>query len=173
MSAATRLVLVGMMGAGKSTVGAMVADRLGVGFIDLDRQIERDAGLSVAEIFESEGEQGFRVREVAALRQALASQEAGVVAAGGGVVTRDEARSMLASVDEVVLLEVSASVAAQRVAQHETRPLLDGDALATLERLSVEREDLYREVATHAIRVDELSPAEVTDAVLAIVGSTR
>ena len=172
MSGVTRLVLVGMMGAGKSTVGAVVADRLGMEFVDLDRWIERDAKMSVAEIFALEGEDGFRRREVTALREVLASVQPSVIAAGGGIVTSQEARSLLGTVDEVVLLEVSAEVAAQRLAGNGTRPLLHDDARATLAQLKEARDLAYREVATHQVGVDGLTPGETADAVLEIVGST-
>ncbi len=147
--------LVGMPGSGKSTVGPELARRLGVPFIELDEEVERAAGSSVREIFEREGEARFRELEAAALVE-VASQDPSVVSCGGGVVLEPANRVTLRATGEVVFLSVPLDVLRGRIAPSTDRPLIrtEGD----LERLSREREALYREFAAHV--VDASGPAE-------------
>lgn len=147
--------LVGMPGSGKSTVGPELARRIGVPFIELDEEVERAAGSSVREIFEREGEARFRELEAAALVE-VASQDPSVVSCGGGVVLEPANRVTLRATGEVVFLSVPLDVLRGRIAPSTDRPLIrtEGD----LERLSREREALYREFAAHV--VDASGPAE-------------
>jgi shikimate kinase len=154
--------LVGMPGSGKSTVGAELAGKLGVPFIDLDVEIAREAGLGVTEIFAEEGEAGFRAREAAALL-ASSTHDPAVIACGGGVVLEPANRITLRSSGTCVFLDVPLDVLAARIEPNEDRPLIraEGD----LERLLREREPLYREFAAHVVdgRGD---PGEVADAIV-------
>jgi shikimate kinase len=147
--------LVGMPGSGKSTVGPVLAERLGVPFVELDAEIERAAGRTVSEIFEHDGEARFRELEAAALTDA-AARDPSVVSCGGGVVLEPANRVTLRATGVVVFLSVPLEVLAQRVAPAEDRPLIrhQGD----LERLLAERERLYREFAAHV--VDGSAPPE-------------
>ena len=147
--------LVGMPGSGKSTVGPELGERLRVPFVELDAQIERAAGTSVAEIFRAEGEAGFRAREAAALVE-TATRDPSVVSCGGGIVLEPANRVTLRATGEVVFLSVPLDVLRERVPPAEDRPLIraEGD----LERLFQEREPLYREFAAHV--VDASGPVE-------------
>jgi shikimate kinase len=163
----THLVLVGMMGAGKSTVGRIVAHRLDRPFLDSDAVIEERTGRTVREIFATAGEQAFRDLETAVLGEALASDEPSVIAAAGGVVLSPQNRSMLSEADaRVVWLLADPELLLQRVRSGMHRPLLDDDPAATLQRMWDEREPLYREVADAIVSVDHRTVAEVVEAVL-------
>ena len=162
------LVLVGLMGTGKTTVGRMVADRLGAEFYDSDEVIEERTGRTVREIFEADGEAAFRELESEALEEALA-HEGNVVAAAGGVVLNPVHRRWLADQDLVVWLRARPENLARRAARGDHRPLLADDPLGALERMAVERAALYDEVADEVIDVDELSAGEVADRIMALV----
>jgi shikimate kinase len=140
--------LVGMPGSGKSTVGPELARRLGVPFVELDEQIERAAGLSVREIFERDGEAGFRELEAAALVDA-GSNDPSVISCGGGVVLEPANRVTLRATGEVVFLSVPLEALRARVRPGVERPLIrsEGD----LEKLFLDREPLYREFAAPVV----------------------
>ncbi len=163
----THLVLVGMMGTGKSTVGRIVAERLGLAFHDTDDLVEARAGRSVRELFAQDGEEAFRRLESEVLADALAAEDPSVVAAAGGVVLRPENRAALAGADaRVVWLCAEPETLLDRVRNGMHRPLLDGDPEGTLRRMYTDREPLYREVADAIVSVDNRSIHEVVEAVL-------
>lgn len=147
MDPAPNLVLVGPMGAGKSSIGRQLARRLALDFVDLDHEIERRTGAGIAMIFECEGEAGFRDRERAALADTL--QATGqVVATGGGAVLDGRNRELMRRRGFVVHLQVGVQDQLRRLARDRSRPLLAGDDReAVLQRLADEREPLYREAA--------------------------
>jgi shikimate kinase len=154
--------LVGMPGAGKSVVGEELAGRLGVPFIDLDREIEREAGRTVAEIFSSEGEAAFRALEAAALVKA-SMEDPAVVACGGGVVLEPANRITLRNTGTAVFLDVPLEQLRERVRPAAERPLIHAEG--DLERLLEAREPLYREFAAHV--VDGGGPArDVAEAIV-------
>jgi shikimate kinase len=154
--------LVGMAGAGKSTVGRELAGRLGVPFVDLDAEIEREAGASVPEIFRDEGEGAFRALEAAALVKA-SMEDPSVVACGGGIVLEPANRITLRNTGVAVYLDVPVEELRRRVRPSSDRPLIreEGD----LERLLESRAPLYREFASHVVdgRGDR---GEVADAIV-------
>ncbi len=153
--------LVGMPGSGKSTVGPELARRLDVPFVELDAEIERVAGCSVREIFEREGESGFRAREAEALKEA-AAVDPSVVSCGGGVVLEPANRVTLRASGEVVFLSVPLEELERRVEPGTDRPLIRHRE--DLERLYREREPLYREFAAHVVDASG-SPEEVAERV--------
>lgn len=155
------------MGSGKSTVAALLAARWGVARVDTDAAVEAAAGTSVAEVFAAEGEAGFRARERAAVREALA-QDA-VVSLGGGAVLDPATRADLAGLP-VVLLDVSWRWAAPRIGSAAARPLLAGDPQGRWSAIAAQRAGLYREVATVVVDTDGLAPHEVVEAVLGALG---
>ena len=157
-------LLVGLSGTGKSTVAPALAGLLGRGWVDLDREVERAARATVAEVFAREGEASFRRRELDALRAALAGPTA-VVAAGGGIVTVPGAAEAMADAT-VVWLRADPRVLATRLeGSTERRPLLDGDAAAALARLAEAREPAYRAVADLEVEVGALGADEVAGTV--------
>ncbi len=166
------VVLVGMMGVGKSTVGQMLATRLGRGFVDNDQRVEERTGATIGQMFSERGEDEFRRIEHEVLADALLGAVPSVIGAGGGVVTRREGRAVLRSGPLVVWLRAQPETLARRVGEGSGRPLLEGtDVLATLARLAQERAPLYEEVADAIIDVDALEPDAVVDQVAALVGN--
>ncbi|MBW3574303.1 MAG: shikimate kinase [Actinobacteria bacterium] len=164
------LVLVGMMGSGKTSVGQVVAQRLGRRFLDSDEQVEARAGRSVREIFESDGEAAFRRLETDALAEALESPEPVVVAAAGGVVLDASNRRLLREQATVVWLRAEPSVLATRVRPGDHRPLLAQDPLGVLRRMDADRRELYAEVADHVVDVGRASLSEAVESVLEALG---
>jgi len=162
-----KVVLVGSMGAGKTTVGGLVAAALGVGFADTDHLVEAAAGKPVSEIFVDDGEEHFRALERAAVADALEKYD-GVLALGGGAVLDEGTRALLAD-QNVVFLQVGLSDAASRVGLGVSRPLLLGNVRGRIKQLLDERTPIYTSVARHTVATDGLSAAEVADRVLALV----
>jgi shikimate kinase len=161
------IVLVGMMGAGKSSVGRSLAARLDRPLFDSDEMVEESVGLTVREIWDAEGEARFRSLETDALRSALDSAEPSVIAAAGGIVLRAENRKLLAGDAAcVVWLLAGVDVLLERVRNGMHRPLLDADPEGTLNTMLEQREELYREVADAIVSVDHRSLNDVLQAVL-------
>ncbi len=145
--ASGNIFLVGMMGAGKTTVGKLLAKHLGKTFIDCDEELQHRTGVTVAHIFDVEGEPGFRKRE-AALIQELVQLNDVVLATGGGAVLDASNRACLAANGVVVYLKGSAQDLWQRTRHDRSRPLLQtADPLARLKELYQQRDPLYTEVA--------------------------
>lgn len=161
------LVLVGLMGVGKTTVGRAVAEQLGREFFDSDQMIEARTGRTVRTIWLEDGEPAFRELETEVLRDALAAAEPAVIAAAGGVVLSETNRSLLNG-DEahVVWLLADDDVLLDRVRKGAHRPLLDDDPAGTLARMAAERAPLYQQVADAIVSVGRRSPNDVAKAVL-------
>jgi len=139
--------LVGLMGAGKTTIGRSLAKRLGLGFVDSDREIEARTGVSIPTVFEIEGEEGFRKREAQVIAD-LAQASGQVVATGGGAVLCAENRACMASSGFVVYLNVPPFTLWERTRHDRNRPLLQvEDPLLKLKELYAQRDPFYREAA--------------------------
>ena len=162
MSAPCPIVLVGLPGAGKSKVGCLLAERLGVEHIDTDALgVERE-GRSLADVFATDGEAAFRVMETEAVADALTHE--GVVSLGGGAAATPEVRSLRAG-HTVIYIDAPHDELVRRTASKTHRPLLAKDPSGTLARLRAEREPHYRAVATIVV---ESGPGPVDDVVTAI-----
>lgn len=161
------LVLVGPPGAGKTTIGQLVAMRTGLAFRDVDQDIEAAAGMSIADIFVEQGEEHFRQLERAAVSRAVAHHD-GVLALGGGAVLAEQTRRLLSG-HRVVFLDVGLAAAAERVGFNRSRPLLAVNPRAELARMLEQRRPLYIEVATSTVLTDDRSPEQVADAVAALL----
>ena len=145
------IVLVGLMGAGKTKVGRMLSRRLGLGFVDTDREIESRTGVNISTIFEIEGEEGFRKREARIIKE-LTVLNGHVLATGGGVILREENRKNLQKNGFVVYLNAPPHVLWERTRNDKNRPLLKvKDPLQKLQELFVSRHPLYQEVADFVV----------------------
>jgi shikimate kinase len=160
---APNLVLVGPMGAGKTSIGRRLAGRLGLRFVDVDRRLEELTGASVPVIFECEGEAGFRVREAALLAELCAGRDQ-LVATGGGAVLSEANRRTLRARGFVVYLQVGVEQQLRRLARDRSRPLLAGtDKRQRLESLAAQRDPLYLEIADLVFACDGLALATAVD----------
>lgn len=158
MSAVNRLFLVGPMGAGKTTIGKMLADELGLEFADVDREIESRSGVDIPWIFDKEGEAGFRLRETAALKE-LSALDGVLISTGGGAVIAAENRRLMSERGIVIYLHTSVDEQVRRTSRDRKRPLLQNDDPAkVLAQLMAIREPLYREVAGIVVDTDGRGP---------------
>ncbi len=160
-----RVVLVGMAGSGKTTVGRALAAELGWPHTDLDEIVTAGAGASVADIWASGGEVAFRALERDALRAVLGRPGPMVLSVGGGVVTDAGNRSLLRQAQVVVWLRATDVTLTDRLGDGKGRPLLSGDPAGAVARLSAERSGWYEEVADVVVDVDGLGPGAVVAAV--------
>ena len=160
------IFLVGLMGAGKSTVGRILARRLGKRFVDTDHEIEKRNGVTIPVIFEIEGEDGFRRREQEVLAD-LAQEIDLVLSTGGGIVLKPENREALRNHGFVVYLNARPELLAERTKHDRTRPLLNvEDPLTRLRELYAVRDPLYREVAHAVVETGRGAPQQVVQAIL-------
>lgn len=155
------VILIGMMGSGKTTVGRLLAERTGRDFLDMDALIEQRAGKRIVEIFSDEGEDAFRDLETAVLAESASATHA-VIATGGGVVIRPENRRMLQSLGLVVWLDAPPDVLLNRIGDDESRPMLHGtNPQKRLERLLSERRGFYADASHIHLDTTELTPDEI------------
>ncbi|MBI2705352.1 MAG: shikimate kinase [Actinobacteria bacterium] len=166
MTTVRHLVLVGMMGTGKTTVGHEVAARMDWSFVDVDAEIEARQGRTIPDIFRDDGEPAFRMIERSVLADVLATPERSVIAAGGGAVLDSANRDAMRARGTVVWLRAQADEIQRRVGAVSGRPLLDGSPAATarrIEELVSSREAAYHRVAHDVVNVDHLTVDEVAD----------
>jgi shikimate kinase len=168
-AAPRRIVLTGFMGSGKSTLGPLIAARLGWRFIDVDEVIEAEAGATIAEIFARHGEPAFRQREREAIAR-LADGDSLVLALGGGAIEHEATRTLLLTTPGTLLVHLEVELAttlARCQGSEHTRPILADQA--DLEARYQRRLPLYR-MAQISIPVDALTPDEAVDAILHAIG---
>lgn len=158
-------VIIGPPGSGKSSVGELLAQRVGAEFTDTDAAVEERAGKAIGDIFLDEGEEEFRAMERAAVVEAL-RESTGVVALGGGAVLDPDTQRDLAE-HHVVYLEVEFGDALKRVGLNQARPLLLGNPRAKLKSLLEQRLPIYERLATTTVPTSGYHPEEVVDAITA------
>ncbi|MFQ3573230.1 MAG: shikimate kinase [Thermodesulfovibrionales bacterium] len=159
------VVIIGFMGTGKTTVGKMLAQRLGFNFLDLDKEIERSQGILIREIFEIYGEERFREIETETIRS-FKDKSNMVISAGGGVVTREENIKMLRENGIIVSLTAEPEVIFERVKHNKDRPLLlTSNPFETIKTLLKSRRELYKN-ADIEINTSNLSPLQVVQEIV-------
>ena len=162
--------LVGLMGAGKTTIGKALARRLAYHFVDTDHEVEARTGVGLPTIFEIEGEEGFRKREAQVIAE-LADRDAQVVATGGGAVLRSENRQNLRASGLVIYLDVPLPTLHERTRHDKKRPLLQvSDPRQKLRELHAQRDPLYREVADLVVSGSRITVQTVLNLLIKEVG---
>ena len=161
-----RLILIGPPGCGKSTVGAALAQKLTIDFIDTDVAIESSYGHKISDIFVDKGEEFFRDLEFKVLGQSLMKEDS-VLSLGGGAPIAQRAQEILKTAKApIFFLDVSLAVAAPRVGFNRDRPLLLGNPRAQWQSLAETRRPIYESLASFVIKVDAMSVEEVVDAIV-------
>jgi shikimate kinase len=163
-------ILIGPPGSGKTTVGELLAARLGVGFVDTDARIEAAAGKPVSDIFIEDGEPAFRELERAAAAAAIGGHDGVLCLGGGGVL--DAGTQALLDGQYVVYLETGFAELAKRVGMDRPRPLLLGNPRAQLKSLLEQRLPVYQRLAEVIVSTDGRSPAEVADEIAGVIGGS-
>jgi shikimate kinase len=159
------IVLIGPPGAGKSTVGKVLAEQLSLEFLDTDSLIEQSTGKSITDIFVVDGEQAFRAIEFQMLKTVLEKVDA-IISLGGGAPISDEAQKLISDTDcQVIFLDISLSTAAPRVGFNRDRPLLLGNPRAQWQALSDQRRPIYEFLSDQTIKVDSLSVSEIVETI--------
>jgi len=158
MAEKRNIFLIGPMGAGKSTIGRELADRLHLEFFDSDQEIERRTGADIAWVFDLEGEEGFRKREEGVIED-LSEKQGIVLATGGGSVISTQVRNRLSARGIVVYLETTIEKQVARTQRDRKRPLLQTseEPRTVLENLAIERNPLYEEIADVIVKTDDQS----------------
>lgn len=159
-----RIVLMGFMGAGKTTIGKALAEKLSWDFIDTDAEIEKEQGRKISEIFETEGEQAFRDMETRLLEKLEKSEEQFVLSIGGGMPVKEENRELLRQIGTVVYLKATKEELVRRLSGDTSRPLLQGGALEEkVAALMAARESIYVETAHLEVITDGRSVEELIE----------
>ena len=163
------IVLIGLMGSGKTTVGRALAERLNLSFRDSDETVEKTANTSVREIFENQGEEIFRKLESQALLDLCAENSPIVLAVAGGAIISQSNRDLLQKNARcIVWLDAPTPTLISRTGRGKHRPLLDGDPVGSLNKMRLDREPLYQQVATHHLVTKSLSIVEVVDQIISL-----
>lgn len=155
-------ILIGFMGAGKTSVGKALAKRLGIGFLDTDKQIEKQQGMTISRMFEIQGEEAFRKAETKLIRSLLAREDAMVLSVGGGLPLREENQVLLKKLGVVVYLQVQPDTVLKRLKGDTSRPLLKGeDVRERVTSLLDSRGPIYRQAAEILVDTDHKTPDEI------------
>ncbi len=169
MTAPARVLLIGMMGAGKSTTGHLLAARLGWPFLDSDDEVFRVTGRTVPEIWKADGEAAFRAEESRVLAAATTSDAPVVIGVAGGAVLDPGNQNQIRQAGLVVWLRAEVAVLSARVGDGVGRPLLEGEPAAALRRLTAARAPIYADLADLTFDVDRMAPPQVVDRIVAAV----
>ena len=156
-----------MMGAGKTTVGKLLADRLARPYLDSDAEVEASTDRTVREIFETEGEPAFRAEEGRVLAEALARSQPAVISVAGGAVLDEKNRALIRAGGTVVWLRAEMKTLAARVRADDHRPLLGDDPESALARLYSVRRPIYEDLAEVVVDVDDVAADDVADEIMA------
>lgn len=160
------IYLIGPVGAGKSTIGYLLARELGLSFTDMDKEVEARCGVEIAWVFDVEGEEGFRRRETAVLRD-LSQQMAQIIATGGGTVMLSENRKIISTDGFVVFLDAAVDTQIRRLEKDKSRPLLQQpNRNDVIKDLHLEREPVYREMADVIVSTSRGNPYQVVNKIL-------
>lgn len=162
------IVLIGVPGAGKTTVGQILADKLQMPFIDSDQVIEQESGKSISDIFVQDGESHFRLLEKNTIAKAMHNPEI-VLSIGGGALLDADTRELVKQ-NVCIWLQAGLSQAVDRVGMNRNRPLLLGNIRGQLADLMTAREPLYLECAKHAVDTNNMTPDQVADKIIQILG---
>ena len=158
------VVFIGFMGAGKTSVGHEFASRFQMDFLDTDEYIEKKAGMSISDIFKTQGEDSFRKMETEAVCELIREKDNCVVSVGGGLPLREENREILRKLGTVIYLKVSLETVANRLKGDDTRPLLKGNnPEQKIRELLDYREPLYEMAAHYVIDVNGRTPGEIAE----------
>lgn len=161
------IILIGFMGAGKTTIGQTLARRLNRPLFDTDQLIEEQAGMSVSRIFEKYGEEEFRRLETETIRSMIFAEEDWVLSVGGGLPLREENRRLLKQAGTVVYLRVRSGTVLERLKGDTTRPLLQGgDVKTKVENLLSYRSPIYEEASHVTVDVDQKTPDQIGEEIL-------
>ena len=163
------IILIGPMGAGKTTIGRQLSKKLSMQFFDSDYEIEQRTGADIPWIFEIEGEEGFRKRESQVIEE-LIKMENIVLSTGGGVILKQENRDVLSDNGLVIYLKSTPEKLFKRTAGDKRRPLLQGnDRLAQIKKILQEREPFYQSLADEIINTDKLTVRQIVNEIVKIV----
>ena len=168
-NASKMIVLIGLMGSGKTTVGRALASRLNLVFRDSDEAVEKTAKTSVREIFENQGEEIFRKLESQALIDLCDARSSIVLAVAGGAIIAQSNRDLLQKNAQcIVWLDAPTPTLISRTGRGKHRPLLDGDPVGSLNKMRLDREPLYQQLATHHLVTQSLTIDEVVERIISL-----
>ena len=158
----SKIILVGMMGAGKTTIGKLLSNKLGYDFIDLDKIIEEKSGVKINTIFEIEGESGFRERELQVLRDSLEKDKV-IISTGGGIVTNENSRTQLIKHKALIIyLKANLQTLCHRLKNDNSRPILNvDDKEQVIERILEKREPYYQDLADMDVDTSHMKSIDV------------
>jgi len=158
----SKIILVGMMGAGKTTIGKLLSNKLGYDFIDLDKIIEEKSGVKINTIFEIEGESGFRERELQVLSESLEKDKV-IISTGGGIVTNEKSRAQLIKNKALIIyLKANLQTLCNRLKNDNSRPILNvDDKEQVIERILEEREPYYKDLADMDVDTSHMKSIDV------------
>jgi shikimate kinase len=166
---APRIILIGPMGSGKTTIGQLVASKLGIAFRDTDHVIEERAGKSVSDIFLEDGEDEFRILEKKVLRDELLSDDTVLALGGGAPISVDAQSALRAIASPVVYLDISLATVAPRIGFNRDRPLLLHNPRGQWQTLMEARRPIYQSIADSVIDVNEKSESEIVTLILEVL----